>query len=245
LEVRGSQAGALLGYFGPALAALLVAALTAGRQGLRALLARLFRWRVPLRWYLVAILLPAGSALLVVGLLAIVEGQLSNLDTSGLQPILPEILAVLVFGSLYGLVVAAGEELGWRVFALPRLLARHNALVASIVLGIVWGLWHVPVGFWFDSQAPALGDALLYGLGFDFAAVIYTWLFLHSRGSVLIASLFHAVYDISLLVIGQIAQATPGLDFAPRLHLVVLGLVAALLVVAYGPQLCRAAEPTL
>lgn len=140
---------------------------------------------------------------------------------------------------LLAFVVAAGEELGWRGYALPRLLQRHNALVASILVGIFWGLWHLPVSQLFGGGSPPLVDSLLYGLGVDFASVIYTWIFRHTRGSVLIACLFHSVYDVSLIVAGQIAPIAFGWDFPFRLHILVLAVTAALIVVVAGSRLSR------
>jgi membrane protease YdiL (CAAX protease family) len=239
LEVAGSRFGALLGYFGPAIAAILVAAVIGGRKGLGELLARLFRWRMPFRWYLVAVLLPVGSVLVAVAIPILAGNATYYAEPRLLSPLLPELGLVLLFGSLYGVVVAAGEELGWRGYALPKLLQRHNALVASILVGIFWGLWHLPVSYLFGSGSPSLVDSILYGLGIDFASVIYTWLFRHTRGSVLIACLFHSVYDVSLIVAGQIAPVALGLDFPLRLHILVLAATAALIVVATGPELSR------
>ncbi|MGD8794328.1 MAG: type II CAAX endopeptidase family protein [Anaerolineae bacterium] len=243
LEAQGIQAGIIPGYFGPALAAIVVTIVTEGRPGLADLLGRLFRWRVPLRWYLVAVLVPAASVLSVAAIPALTSGGSTGFDPAPLRPILPELAVVLVFGTLYGVMVAAGEELGWRGYALPKLLARHNALVSSLIVGIVWGLWHLPVGFLFESGNPALVDSLVYGLGVDLAAVIYTWLYRHTRGSVLIAALFHSAYDIFLIVGGQVAQVT-GLEFSFRIHVLVLAGIAALLVVLAGPELGpKAREP--
>ena len=239
LEVTGSQFGAFLGYFGPAIAAILVVAISGGREELGELVARLFRWRVPFRWYLVAMLLPAGSVLVALALSVLAGNATYHPEPGLLSPLLPELGLVLLFGSVYGVVIAAGEELGWRGYALPRLLRRHNALVASILVGIFWGLWHLPVSFVYGDGSPPLVDSLLYGLGVDFASVIYTWIFLHTRGSVLIACLFHSVYDVSLIVAGQIAPVVLGLDFPFRLHILVLAATAALIVVVAGPELTR------
>lgn len=239
LEAAGSQFGALLGYFGPAIAAILVSAIAGGREALGELLVRLFRWRVPFRWYLVAVLLPVGSVLVALALPVPAGDAVYQTEPGLLSPLVPQLGLVLGFGSLYGVVVAAGEELGWRGYALPRLLGRHNALVASILVGIFWGLWHLPVSYLFDGGSPLLVDSLLYGLGVDFASVIYTWIFRHTRGSVLIACLFHSVYDASLIVAGQIAPVALGLEFPFRLHILVLAITAALIVVVAGPELSR------
>jgi membrane protease YdiL (CAAX protease family) len=110
-----------------------------------------------------------------------------------------KLLLVFVTGSLYGTLVAAGEEIGWRGFALPKLLERHNPYVASIILGIFWVLWHMPLSLLAPSEIDLL-DALFYGLWINAAAIIYTWLYLSTHGSLLIASLFHVVYDVTVIM---------------------------------------------
>lgn len=232
LEAAGIQWGAFPGYFGPAIAAILVAAITSGKAGLEELLARLFRWRVPFKWYLAAALLPAGSVLVVVAFLTLTGSTAAEFDPGRLSSILPQLAFMLVVGSLYGVFVTSGEELGWRGYALPWLLERHSAFAASIVVGIFWWLWHLPVGILFsDGASFSAADALLYGLGVNSASLIYTWMFRHTRGSVLIASLFHSVFDMSLVTAWQTAQATPALVYSARAYMLALGVIAALIVI--------------
>jgi membrane protease YdiL (CAAX protease family) len=232
LEAAGISIGTILGYFGPAIAAVVVAFLVSGRSGPAELLGRLFHWRVSVRWYLVALLLPAGLVLLPVAIAYLAGGAPQQAGLEQMAGLAPQLALVLVGGSLYGTAIAAGEELGWRGYALPGLLDRHSPLVASLVIGIVWGLWHLPLSFLYPVSGQSLGDAILYGLAVDFAAVIYTWLFLHTAGSVLLASLFHAVYDVCLVVLGPLATATLGIGSIFRLHILVMACVALLLVLA-------------
>lgn len=230
LEVQtGSPIAALLGYFGPAIAALLIAAVVTGAAGVEDLLARLLRWRVGLGWYGVAVLLPVLTVIAAVALQGLFSPavDMRALAESGWR------LAILAgFGTIYGVLIAAGEELGWRGFMLPRLLTRYNGLVASLIVGIVWGLWHLPLRWWMGGSGDAL-DVLLYGLGIDCAAVIYTWLYRRTRGSVLIASLFHAAYDVAVITAGQVCG--PESSFF-RVHMLVLGLTAAILVLTHRAE---------
>ena len=173
----------LLGLFGPALAAIIVTAATEGRPGVRTLLGRVVHWRVSLPWYLVAVGLPAVVALLA-ATCSVLFGP-----------------AVLRFGTLSALdlalvVLVVGEELGWRGYALPRLLQRHSPLVASVVLGVIWWLWHLPTFFipgtpQFDQPIPAF---MMMTAAYS---VLLTWVFLHTRGSVLIATLLHGAINVS------------------------------------------------
>jgi membrane protease YdiL (CAAX protease family) len=127
----------------PAIAALLAAALTGRRDAVRELRARLVRWRVGWQWYLVVILGPAAFSLAVAGVYALLGGSWAAAAPAALREgplmLLPLFLVILT------LTDGLGEELGWRGFALPRLLTRYNALVASLILGALWALWHLPL----------------------------------------------------------------------------------------------------
>ena len=123
---------------GPTLSGFIMTGATEGRAGIGRLLRRIVLWRVELRWYLFALLgVPAVMALGTV----ILPGGLSSL--LGLGP-----GYVLTYLSTYVLVVILGgplfEEPGWRGFALPRLQPLHGPLVGTIILGLLWALWHLP-----------------------------------------------------------------------------------------------------
>src|ERR687894_3153916 len=170
--------------FGPALAAVIVAALTDGRAGLGDLLGRMVRWRVGARWYAVALGLPMVLALTTAGLHLLLGAQ-TSVNFGGLS-----VLSFVVF------VLIVGEELGWRGYALPRLLAERSALAASLILGTLWGAWHLPT--FFVLGAPQYGLPFLAFLLFTVAySVLFTWVYLHTRGSVLIATLMHGSINLS------------------------------------------------
>src|ERR687898_271817 len=132
----------------PAIAALLAAALTGGRGAVRELGARLVRWRVGWQWYVVVIIGPAVFSLAVAVISALLGGSWTAAVPLALREgpfvLLPLFLMVLA------LTDGLGEELAWRGFALPRLLASHNALLASLILGVLWMLWHLPL-VWTES----------------------------------------------------------------------------------------------
>jgi membrane protease YdiL (CAAX protease family) len=229
---------AWLGSFGPAFAAVLVVGIWEGQPGLLALFARLFRWRVGVRWYLAA-LLPVPVVGLTISALAIVAGgQVHALPGLGYwRSTAGQHLLVWGAGVLMGAVVASGEELGWRGFALPRLQARHHPLVASLLLGGLWGLWHFN-GLVVGAAAEYnLVDGLLFVAGTMSASIVYTWLFNNTQGSVLIACLFHAVYDVTVLWVAAVLPLPPG---ATRWGMVGLVGLAALVVVVAGPGLSYA-----
>jgi uncharacterized protein len=177
---------------GPLVAALLVAAVAEGRAGLRDLGRRLVRWRVGLRWYAVVLVLPVVLVGVTVALIPMFGG--TALDWTKRPELAPTAL-LLVILLLVPLAVPLGEEVGWRGFALPRLLAVRSPLTATLILGVIWSLWHLPVVL----DKPDLRVPAPFFLAVIPLAVLFTWLFLHTRGSLLIAVLFHAWYDLVLM----------------------------------------------
>jgi membrane protease YdiL (CAAX protease family) len=180
-----------LGAFGPLVAAVVVTALEGGRAGLRSLLSRVVRWRVAPIWYGVAILGPLLIMLGAIALHVVLGGQPPSLG------LLIGALPTLVFVSVYMMItVALGEEVGWRGYALPALQARYSALLSSLILGVLWALWHLPVFFNPDTLYSNLPFALWLAYAVPLAVII-TWLFNSAGGSVLMAIVFHAVINAS------------------------------------------------
>jgi len=175
----------ITGSFGPLFSAIIVTGLTHGKSGLRELKNSIFKWRVGIRWYVAAFFFPLIFALFAYLLYVWLGGEPQNL--SELQPwytYFPALLFVLLLGG--GL-----EEPGWRGFALPRLQARYSALTASIFLGAIWAVWHLPAFFAPYSAQSGLpfGWYLLHTIALS---VILTWLFNNTRGSILMVMLLHA-----------------------------------------------------
>ena len=235
--------GAPLGVLGqawtwiPAIAALLAAALTGGRGALRELGSRLVRWRVGWQWYVVVILGPAVFSLAVAGIYALFGGSWAEAAPpailAGPLLLLPLFLAILT------LTDGLGEELAWRGFALPRLLTRYNALVASVVLGVIWALWHLPL-LWTEGNGMFHLPVWLLLLDLTAKAILFTWVFLHTRGSVLIAMLFHGATN--LFLVSPEVVSTGDLEVAVLAMVGKWVLVGIVLVVA-GPSLMRGSHP--
>jgi membrane protease YdiL (CAAX protease family) len=167
--------------FIPTVTALALAALTEGRAGVGRLLSQLARWRVSLRWYGIAIGL--GLVLrLSMSLLGLALGLLPSLQ---LRPLTPSEVALLAFVPL---IPAFLEELGWRGYALPRLLERNSPLAAGLALAVPWAAVHLALhlpGMLYDGLPVAATLLQLIGLG-----VILTWLYVQTR-SVPLAALLH------------------------------------------------------
>ena len=169
---------------GPFLAAVITAAIVGGRTGLRSYFRRLIRWRVGIGWYALALFGPViGLALaayvnVLLGAPAPAAAQLAGWSLIGTATL------AFVVNPLGG----AWEEPGWRGYALPSMLRRQSALVASIGLGIVWTLWHVPL--FVADIIPWQDAAAVFAMTF-----VFTAMYLRTGGSVLIALLLHAAIN--------------------------------------------------
>lgn len=170
--------------FGPAVAALVVTAVTGGRAGLRAWASRLVRWRVGSRWYIVALGLPLAVLAAAVGLNFGFGAPVSAVDQ--LDPWY-SLLLVFALRLIVPLFAPLGEEPGWRGFALVRLQADRTPLQATLILAPVVALWHVPLIFLASEN---LAPILLVGT--IAVTFFYTWLFNRTGGSVFITIVAHA-----------------------------------------------------
>jgi len=188
-QISGVLPGA---YIGPLGSALLVTSITGGREGLRAWRQRLFRLRV--RWYWYPIVLTGVPILLLGGTLAL-PGAADALRTP------PVMVAAAYLPILLIQVLTTGlaEEPGWRDFALPLIQRRHGAALGTLILGLVWACWHLPLFFTSWSLAGTRPDTAHWWLSvgvFILSAVaisfLITWVFNHTRESLPVALLLHA-----------------------------------------------------
>lgn len=210
----------ILGSFGPFLSAAIVTSLT-GRS-LRAWFSQALKWRVPVKWWLVAFFLPILLYALMAGIHMLMSGKLKPVDLAPLLSLPGGFLTVFLWGG-------GNEELGWRGFALPRLQERYNPLVSSLIVGIVWTLWHAAPGI---IELGFVGWAT--GLPFYMATVtgisiVTTWLYNRTGGSVLLAMVFHASVNASqsLYPVEEMFSQTG--EFARTIAWVLLVLVLILL----------------
>lgn len=182
----------ILGYtavFGPGIAAFVLTGIHEKKAGMKALWKRGWDTHDAKKWILPALLLmpvSGGISLLI----------LSWLDQPipweyGLSPAM-----IVPIGLIIWLVGAYPEEYGWRGYALPRLLEKYSPLSASLILGLIWGVWHLPLHFIEGTSQSAIPvwEYLVQTLALS---VVYTWLHLRAGGSVFAASLFHAMGNIT------------------------------------------------
>ncbi len=181
--------------YGPLLAAFLVTALTGGAAGVRELAGRMTRWRAGLRWLLFALMGPAALYLVSAVILRVWSGAWPDWGQFGQIPELPQ-LGWLGGWILWTLTFGIGEETGWRGFALPRLQRSRSALSATLVLWVFWALWHVPMFLYKeDFRAMGVGGSIVYFLGMLAGAIVFTWLYNSTGGSLLVVALWHGAYN--------------------------------------------------
>lgn len=227
--------------WGFAFASLLMTGFTMGRGAVVALLKRFLVWRVAWYWYLVTLLLLPSIFLASVLLRAMFTqtpvdfSQVIALQIFGNRAFLP----LLVLPWFLYEAVANGEEIGWRGYILPRLQTSQNALVASLILGLLWGLWHLPK---FLGGHPNAEKSLPWYMLYTVAvAVLYTWLYNSTRGSLLLVTLFHASANTAGMFL-PISFAMPG-GITVNLLVVLVVVVAVVVTVLAGPErLTRSVE---
>jgi len=176
--------------FGPTDVALVMTIYVSGIAGVGVLLAQAGRWRVKPGWYVVAVCLPIVLVLSAIGISAALEGRSLAHWLQWPQNI----------GSL--IVPPLGEEFGWRGFALPRLQRRFNGLWASLILGVIWACWHIPIFF---LPGVPLTIFPLFLVGVTAGSILLTWLYNSTGNSLLIVMVAHAGLDLGLINIPSIA----------------------------------------
>lgn len=188
----------LLGVFAPALVALAFTAASGGGAGVRRLLARIVIWRVSVRWYVFAITYMAAIKLLA---------ALVHRLWRGAWPAFGETpWPLLLAGTVASAWAQAGEEVGWRGYALPRLARQVGLGGASLLLGAIWALWHLPV--YFLPGSPSAGQSFpVYFLHVVAMSVVFAWVYWRTGASLLLVILLHSAVNNTS---GIVPAATAG-----------------------------------
>lgn len=231
LDARGTLPFHIPGIFQllqgpmPGIAALIMAALASGKAGVMDLLRRVVRGRVGLRWYLIAIF---GSGAIYL------SAVFASAWLTGAAPVVPPLSLILLAGILIQFtiyMVFNWEDIAWRGFAATRLQATKSALVTALILGIVEGLFHIPL-FFAPTSSQASSPFLSFMVLSIGGVVVLNWVFNNTRGSVLLAMMFHAAAntwtDIMPIPINN--------GLAWTLWAGVMGAVALILVRVYGAK---------
>ena len=214
----------VLGLFVPSLIGLALTSAYEGRAGLRRLGKGLVAFRIGWRWYLAAV---AAVTAIAVCQIAINRVLGYEFDFG---------LYVVQFGSFIPLIILGplSEEIGWRGFVLDRLQTRYNPLISSLIVGVFWALWHLPLFYMVGTSHNVWGTPFPgFAVGVMGLSVLFTWLHNNTSGSVWTAVFFHWICTCSAQVIATGVHRTATYSWLEYLPHVV---VAAVVVVLWGPQ---------
>lgn len=217
------------GGFGPSIAALIVVAINEGRTGVRVLLKQFGSFRVHWKWYLIVLLIPCLIYFLATVSTAMFGFELGEAAYGeGLKLTFVYLLLALPFGPLM-------EELGWRGYMLPTLLKKYSVFKSSLILGFCWSLWHL-ASFTFPGAAiPAVFEVnvwtiVLYFLNITAETFIFSYVYLRTRGSLIMAILLHTAFNaasnIVLTIYPDVSEDVDQRMFLYAVHIILVMLAA-------------------
>ena len=222
---------------GPALGGPLMTGFVRGRAGLRDLVSRLFSWRVAAHWYAVAIL--TAPLLMLAVLFAL--SQFSTEFRPGIF-VSDEKLTLLLAGIATALAAGLFEELGWTGFAIPEFRRRYGVLTTGLIVGVLWGAWHLIVYIWVSGTivgtlalAGYLADAFLFLVLFR---VLMVWVYDHTE-SLLVAMIMHGSLTASARILFPPGMAGARLLTFDLVWVTALCVVIAAIAIADRLQLSR------
>lgn len=189
-----------------------------GKAGISSLLKPLLQWRVGVIW--LGIVVAAPALLLVVGRVVTQAFGLATTSESQGGTIVAVAISAFVMSSLSN----PWEEVGWRGFALPRLQKHYHPLMVTLTVGVLWGLWHLPLFFWDGNPMPDY-PFLAWFIGTVAVSFVYTWLYNSTRGSLLVVTLFHILGNTFGVIISDVSITALAFVYC---------VVAVLLVVIFG-----------
>ena len=185
-----SDTNHIVAKFGPSIAGVLMALLLGGSVGLIELLKRIAIWNVHFKFYLIALLGPALIWALAVLIQSLLNGSAPVIELSNITVFASLFLTALFLGG------GLGEELGWRGFALPQLQSKMSPISSSLLIGLVWGLWHAPVFVMADAERTGGVVALILFTIFAIClSLLFTAIFNSTRGSLLIPLILHGALN--------------------------------------------------
>jgi membrane protease YdiL (CAAX protease family) len=223
------------------LASVIMTGLTLGKDGVVALLKRYVQWRVGWQWYLAAFLLKPSLIVLAVYIYAALVSVSPDFSTVMAHKIFGGAAYLPLFILPFFLVdlISNGEEIGWRGYVLPRLQAKYSALTSTLILGVIWGVWHLPryLSHWNTvSFAWFLVHAMAY-------AVILTWLYNNTKGSLLLVAISHASSNTAGLFM-PMANTVSSENMGAYIIFVLLEVITAvMIIIVSGPERFSRTEP--
>ncbi|MGE5141163.1 MAG: lysostaphin resistance A-like protein [Rudaea sp.] len=213
--------------FGPTVAAFILTWRAEGGHGALSLLKRAFDARIPLPWLLTIFLLP-----LAVGAIALYASVLSGGPAPTLALLSQPAAIVPMFLFILLLQGPVPEEFGWRGYLLDRLQSRYSALTASVIVGITWGVWHLPLFYIGYLPFPFWS----YLIAVVALSILMTWIYNSTGGKLLAALFFHAMFNLSIALFPPMSETAGGDSRGFIVLMLVYALAAALVVVLWGAQ---------
>jgi membrane protease YdiL (CAAX protease family) len=220
----------VLAGYGPSLSGIIMAGIKEGKPGIRELFERLLIWRIGAQYYVFVLFSTALVVVCAMALYPLFSGETIEIDLLKQLRSLLLLLPVIIF-----LGGPMSEELGWRGFALPGLLSRYSALAASLIVGVMWGLWHLPA-FWIAGAGQHNQPIFWFMIGAPAVAILYTWVYNHTKGSLLIAVLYHTAFNSTMQLALPAFPTAKAVTIAFMLTVALLWVMAIIIVAVYGPQ---------
>ena len=229
----------LPGAWAPTISSLILIGVSDGWGGIRTFLKKVIHWRVGFGWYVVVLFGIAAIAYLAIGigtLFGIAAPEISmpdGLPREGWIGALPVILLINIF-----LGGPLAEDIGWRGYILPKLRERMNALNASLLIGIIWAIWHIPF-FVFREWHAVVGNVpfLWFALLTTSWSVLFGWVYVNTE-SILMPILFHAAINTTLGTLGVLGQSDGAL-LPLILNTILTWIAVAVVVILFGKDLQR------
>jgi uncharacterized protein len=197
-----------------------------GREGVRSLLSRMFQWRLPVKWYAVLFIPPALVLTVLFGLKTFVSPSYAP--------------NYFLMGILFGVPAGYLEEIGWMGYAFPKMRLQDNALAPSILLGLLWSIWHLPVIDYLGTATPHRTYWLPFFLAFTAVMtamrVLICWTYSNTR-SVLLAQLMHISSTGSLVIFSALRLTGRQEVMWYGLYAVALWVTVAIVVKMFGKLL--------
>jgi membrane protease YdiL (CAAX protease family) len=223
----------IVGGFVPSLLGIFLTLRKEGVSGLRKLGQHIIQFRFSWRWYMFTFLIViAGTA----GQLTINRILGNTFNGTLFLTQLGSFLPLLILGPL-------SEEIGWRGYALPRLQTRWNALTSSLIVGLVWALWHLPLFMMVGTSQHELGDPFIsFLIKITASSILYTWLYNNTKHSLWSAILLHWLYTYASLVVSSGITRSPLYNWFECLPYVIIAIVVVLI---WKPQTLSRSQKTI